>query len=212
MKGMFLVQRLKHPTRGIVHRVFGGGMLGLTPEQWDFVDPVFEIDYMGAAEYEVGVFPRAMFALGEEKGGLSSFCFAVERANIAPNPMRPLKGRSMPEKPTEPATIYVVCRTAQASAAERAIRALLGEKSQSTLMDTFIHRTLDPFNDWDRHVVGWFDVENGIFFFTDKPMWKAVSAWFDLEAKDVVVDERPVSRAQSGQRKEGVRAPRDHKA
>jgi len=42
------------------HRVFGGGMLGLNEKQWDLLDPIFEIDYMGAAEFEFGTIPKCL--------------------------------------------------------------------------------------------------------------------------------------------------------
>jgi len=42
------------------HHVFGGAMLGLKPEGWAAIDPLFTVAYMGAAEYEFGELPKTL--------------------------------------------------------------------------------------------------------------------------------------------------------
>lgn len=188
MQESFLVQRLRRPKKitgplSKAHRVFGGGMLGLSEAQWDFVDEVFEIDYMGKAEFEFGEFPRAMKKLIDEKERVA-FLFSIERCQIRPNPARkPVrkKDRKKSGHPSDPATIYVVCASSQREHVEQNIRKLAAGQL-NPCRDIFLDRALDPLTEYDNGVVGWFDLRNAFFFFSDKVMWQGVAAWFELEA------------------------------
>lgn len=199
MRATWLVQRLLKPrtprpdgkTHPLdkAHRVFGGGMLGLTKEMWDFVDPVFEIDYMGAAEYEFGTIPRVLKELIDAPE-LTAFSFVVERKDIAPNEWgrgylaRDKRGKKKapagPPMPTEPATLYVLCRTEHAVEAEARVRGLASDKLKVRDRPA-LERALDPLNDRDRRIAGWFELTNGFFFFTDEQMWREVCGWFGIE-------------------------------
>lgn len=226
MRITFLIQRLKRPRHATgplakAHRVFGGGMMALSEQQWDFVDQAFEIDYMGAAEYEFGSFGKAMQMLMEANERVA-FGIVIDRKDVALNGSRSFnKKLKKADAPSEPAVVYVLCQTGLRDEIEKRIRQLANDGIESLRWvrdDTFMHRTLDPLNEWDEKTVGWLEIDNGFFFFTDKEMWRAVCAWFDLETKDVEAEiegEVVARRAASPNRrarKKRVREPRNHQA
>jgi len=191
MKTTWLVQRLGPAVRRTgplarAHRVFGGGMMGITDEQWDALDELFEIDYMGAAEYEFGKFTRALGQLLQDNKSddpatkVVSFKFEVDRKDIRPNAMHRIKGKQMPPTPKKPVTVYAIGRKGQREGIEFIARSITKEPHSRLLLrdDSFIHRTLDPFNEWDTKIVGWFELNNGFFYFIDEAMWRAVADGF----------------------------------
>jgi hypothetical protein len=185
----WLVQRLGVPPKKTggpfdkAHRVFGGGMLGLAKETWDVVDEVFDIDYMGAAEYEFGIFPKTMDALVQcaKREELTAFSIEVKRKDIAKNSGRRwvADDKEPPPKPKGPATIYIVCRTADATEVEERVRGLVAGKVD-VRDGTRIECALDPVNEWDGKIRGWLELNNKFLFFTDETMWNGVRQWFAL--------------------------------
>lgn len=176
-----------------LHRFFGGGMLGLTEKAWDLFDPVFDIDYMGAAEYEFGTFPRAIKELidGFRASGVVAFQFAIERKDVLPNDWgrgslafnRKGKKKRPPaelSRPTEPAIVYMLCRSDHATEAEAVVRRIVGGTLKVRDV-TMINHALDPLDDRDRKWAGWFELDNGFFFFVDEGMWRSVCEWFGIE-------------------------------
>jgi hypothetical protein len=152
MSRTYLVQRLKVPlnttTLGTVkpHHVFGNSALGLTQEMWDVLDPFFEMDYMGSAEYEFGAVPKTLSDLVRDRSQLVSSSFLVESKDIKPCWDREatdrrirrsviedakLKGQAVPRKkrtylaPISPAMAYVICRKDQLEEVERRFRGLI---------------------------------------------------------------------------------------
>lgn len=203
MRESWLVQRLKKPPKktgsplDLAHRAFGGGALGLTKDAWDLVDQFFEIDYMGSAEYEFGTIPQVLHDLAmdadskDDSKRLVAFSFVIERKNVKENPRRKWsnpgrrgkKKAKVPPKPTEPVTIYVLARGGQREGAEASIRAIVSGERR-TRDGSHIEHTLDPISDFDTKVVGWLELTNGFFFFTDHEMWTGVCRLFGMEDVD----------------------------
>ena len=190
---MNLIQRLQTPFKrspanellAKAHRVFGGGMHGLTDQAWDFLEEAFILDYMGASEYEMGSFQRSMQRIIVEASSkaLKAFSFTVERHDVAPSPSRKFRPKKkkdgFPDPPTDDVTVYVICRKSQAVEVEVVIRNILKDQHQ-TRDDTMIHRTLDPTSQFDGKIVGWMSIDDDVFFFVDETMWTVVKGWLDL--------------------------------
>jgi len=142
-----LLQRLKDPPGstkpGTVkpHHVFGGAGLGLTQQMWDVLDPLFEVDYMGAAEYEFGVLPSALHTFSSQK--LAAFPVV-------------LKTR----------TVWVLCPEDLRLAVEGLLRHFEKHepltKGGAAFNDTLAGKT---------PIKGWFELNNGFFVFVDEDMW-----------------------------------------
>ena len=197
MHRSWLVQRLlvpRPPREGKphpldkAHRAFGGGMLGLTKEMWDFVDPVFEIDYMGAAEYEMGMFPRALLEMTRRE--LAASRFTVERKDVDPNdwgrklgPPKKKRKKGEPAQspvPTGSVAVYTLCEAQHSDEVEKRVRAIIGGKYD--LRDpSMMNHALDPLTPADHRYAGWFELDNGFFFFIDEGMWRSVCEWFGIE-------------------------------
>ena len=68
----YLIQRLQR-ARGTSPFAFGGGNTAETQQAVKKLDECFSFDYMGAAEYEFGAFPKALKILHGHKLTLASF-------------------------------------------------------------------------------------------------------------------------------------------
>lgn len=205
-KHTYLIQRLKDPKSekerdGVrTDQVFGfgGGGSGLSEEAWALLKPCFAFDYMGAAEFEFGAFPKALTKMINYK--LYAFQIDIPAKEIGDNFQRKhieylkKKGKEvplgLPEK--KPATIYGFCAKENVEYATDLIRHLakypddwnrgIYLKSPSN-----IGSTLDPMTSFDGETKGWFDLDHGIFFFIDKSMFDRTKSvfqhWF-VEEKD----------------------------
>jgi len=205
MKDSYLVQRLLRPRTGVdgstvtrSHHVFGGGMLGMTPEQWAMVDPIFEIDYMGAAEYEFGIFPRTISDLLQKRASLIGFPFELKKKHLPPEWRRrndienahykarlraKSQGLPAPRKPRVAARrdrdIYVLC--------SEDIRAEVQSHVEAMVSGKFRHKEGPRFDvldseDPNERVEGWLDLNNKFFFFSLRPMWENACGLFGLVA------------------------------
>lgn len=197
----WLVQRLlpapKSEKAALVTQVFGGGMLGLRPEGWKAVQQVFDIDYMGSAEYEFGTIPKCLKELAEDAENLVATSIVVPVKNIEPNYNRQLAARTKAGKPKKrqpvhPAitdhVVYVLCRKDHLEGAEERIQRLAGNKIR-TKGGTQFPRALDPIGEEYIKTNGWLELDNGFLFFLDKDMWRATTVLFT--GKDPVDPPQP---------------------
>lgn len=205
MKSTYLVQRLLPPTKvegplGKAHRVFGGGMLGLTKKAWDVLDEVCVVDYMGSAEYEFGTLPRSLHELAQDHEKLVAFEFVVKGRDIKAGWWRERAAtverrkelaaakkagkkakRAKKPHPPEDATFYALCREEHREEVEKRVRLIAADKLR-TRDGTLIEYVLDPEPGRDRIGIacGWYELDNGFFFFTDKVMWEGFQKLFGV--------------------------------
>lgn len=184
MKDTKLVQRLCEPVRSKdnkvskVHRVFGGAMVGLKEEAWDLLDPIFRIDYMGAAEFEFGAIPKTLGSLAEDS--------LVRGEMIVPaNAIKSRMWRKNQVKPYD-RTVYYLCRAEHAEAIEQRIRDLASEKFRLKEI-SYVPEALNPADDREKKYIGWLELDNGFFFFVDKSAWVETCKLFGVEVEDVEV-------------------------
>lgn len=192
LRDSYLCQRLKQPpiqnlgVLSVAHRVFGGGMLGLTDKAWDLLDQHCTIDYMGAAEYEFGELPKLLGAVAAEadKGNLVSFAFLVGPHERKLNWERQYRARKRVFPPARVATVFGICHKTVVGLVEERIRLLLQESK-----DTYVKgggrfsSALDPVSEWDVKdpVMGWIEMSNGFLFFCDETMWRGFCGLFGVE-------------------------------
>lgn len=212
MKDTYLVQRLTKPpmTKFLAkaEQVFGGGMLQLSPTAWKLLQTIFGIDYMGAAEYEFGSLPASLQQFVQKPEELETHVLVLKPNEIKPNYMREVAARdarrkelveakqqgkrakkASPFAPPNEATIYILCRKQHLEEVIKRIRLLAKDEIRVKCGANFTH-ALDPASDYDRRVCGWYELDNGFFFFLDKVMWeKAVRLFKDGEYDDEVFEE-----------------------
>jgi hypothetical protein len=192
MNNTYLVQRLtlkpKTLWEGTASRVFGGGMLGFSDEGWKIIQNIFNFDYMGAAEYEFGTIPRVFCELAADQDKLIAFELTFKREDVALNWRKESKHRDARREELReykargefvPKTVYVICRESQRLGVEAAIRELAKGETRTKGNNGFAG-ALDPVDDFDRKTIGWMELDNGFFFFTDKEAFDGTRELFGM--------------------------------
>lgn len=182
MERSWLVQRLKRPrTGGLLGGdnpfAFGGGLRngGLSDEAMGLLRGIFGFDYMGAAEFEFGAVPEALSRLAKNADRLTAFSFTFPLAKVA---------RDFRDKGPDPkgdATVYVLCDADMAAEVKKRVKGWAAKPYGELKEPTHLSSTLRPATEWDGEVVGWLELDNGFFFFTDEAMWKATADLFGVE-------------------------------
>lgn len=198
-----LVQSLTRPPKSDFHaklsQAFGGGMMAMSKDQWACLQQVFDIHYMGAAEYEFGAFPQAIYRLIEDRKGYDAWSFVIPKEKIKPNYWRSnivdrLRQAQIAQAKREGKKPPRLNREKLAQAAKVTVLGdktvwVFGPKDRHPEVEEMIlevarsemwikngssmERALDPDpgTDYDSRFCGWFDLNNRIFWFTDEKMW-----------------------------------------
>ena len=186
MKRSYLVQRLRKPRGWELTKdnpfSFGGGLQngGLSGDAMSLLRPIMAFDYMGAAEFEFGAVPEALSGIAKDAKRLRAFDFDIALADVAQNWQD--KSRKAPEGS---ATVYVLARKEHTAEAEVRIRGWAAKDYVGLKEPTNLPNTLRPFTEWDGETVGWLELSNGFFFFTDREMWEQTAALFGVKVEAV---------------------------
>lgn len=209
----WLIQRLLVPreNRGTgplanAHRVFGGGMLGLTTDMWELLDPIFELDYMGAAEFEFGKIPKVIGELVHDKT-LTVGDFVIKASEYKPSwsreaALREVRRRELDDawkagtKPKRASRskkkqveglpvmqdrrVYYLCRRDHVRYVHDTVLDLAVGKLQLK-EGARLSNALDPIDDRDHRYGGWLELDNGFFFFTNEKMWLETARLFGVQ-------------------------------
>ena len=183
LRRSWLVQRLRKPRNfgplGGNPFAFRGGLKngGLSDEAMEIIGCVFGFDYMGAAEFEFGAVPKALHEIAKaaDKGKLAAFPFDIALSAVEPN----WRDRKSPA-PDGSATVYVLCPRDWGAEVERRVREWAA-KDHTMKEPTHLPNTLRPYSEWDGDTVGWLELDNGFFFFTDADMWARTCSIFGVE-------------------------------
>lgn len=184
----YLVQRLLPPSEtkfgGVrVDQVFsfGGGGSGLSKDAWEILKPLFEFDYMGAAEFEFGAFPKSLSKFLEHKR--VAFAIDIKAKDIGDSYERRYprqKTASLPEKKN--GKVFILCREDQKDFVEDVVRIFAKGNHYdviSTKEAVMLDSALDPVGeDSSRRACGWYELQNGFFFFTDESMFERTKKVF----------------------------------
>ena len=183
----YLVQRLKVPTPTPAGQVrvdqvfsFGGGGSGLSKEAWEILKPLFEFDYMGAAEFEFGAFPKSLSKM--LKTPLVTYELQLGPEDHKGHPARKWGKKGPVFGPKAGGTVYVICQTGHEQFTRDAVTGYAQEVLR-TKEYVGLAEALDPAPGverpaWNKPTVGWYELQNGFFFFTDKSMFERSAAVF----------------------------------
>lgn len=185
LRRSWLVQRLEKPRSGGIFGkdnpfAFGGGLRngGLSDEAMDVLRDVFSFDYMGAAEFEFGAVPKALQRIAQNASSLAAASFEVPLSQVAKGWSR----KAEKAAPTGQATVYILAPADEVDEVERRVRQWAAEGYRAELKEsTRIDETLRPTEEWHGDKVGWLELDNGFFFFTDREMWQRTAAIFGVE-------------------------------
>lgn len=183
-KRTYLIQRLEKPHGASVHgamlnsMAFGGGGSGLTREAMNLLSGIFSFDYMGAAEFEFGALPKSLAPFAGDAAKLVAFQMTLGPGDYGQGFDRRWKKA---KGPRETRTVYVLCRADDREYVEGVIRSDAKEplrlKEPTRLVDA-----LDRVPGDNVRTCGWYELDNGFFFFTDRQMWERTCALFGVDA------------------------------
>jgi hypothetical protein len=160
---------------------FGGGGSGLKPEAWKILAPLWRFDYMGAAEFEFGAFPRSFgpFMQSDPK----TYSFTIKATDYGDGYARAYRKKNAPKLPDKiDRDIFLICTPELRDYAEAVIRDLASKNPKTRLKEaTRLLEALDPVETtYPSDVVGWYELDNGFLFFTDREMFDRVVTALDL--------------------------------
>ena len=187
MKNTYLVQRLKKPfksenklTKLSNVFAFGGGLVngGIPEEGMKTIKDIFRFDYMGSAEFEFGAVPEALSKIAENFEKLIAFTLHApyEHKNWY------LETNAKGIKP-----IYVICEKEHRDEIVIRIKGFAKKdyndtKERICLNESLAKEKIDDIAD----IVGWLELDNGFFFFSDKEMFNKTCKLFDVNEEGVL--------------------------
>lgn len=161
---VWVVQRLRKPTRHVNPFSFGGGGSGINPDVMSYMTSnLFSFDYMGSAEYEYGTPREAFHELVEERESYEKFEFDLPLSGVEVDSwMKKTEGYSSARKGS--VKVYLICKPSQLKEVTEFIagdakgKAFLKEPTQFSA----------AIRTEDSDVIGWMDFRNVFLYFTDE--------------------------------------------
>lgn len=185
MERSYLIQRLNKPIRSpegetlVSPFAFGGGYKngGLSDNAISLVKDIFSFDYMGAAEFEFGAVPKALnvIAVAAEAKKLVADSFVIPA-----NEIELIFGKGS----FDDTEVYILCQGSDLEEVKERVRACFGKDHPRTKEVTDAARSVDKNNTYRKRPVGWLELNNGFFFFTDKEMWEQTCKLFGVEIEN----------------------------
>lgn len=190
----YLLQTFQPPTQepnvnGIpVHRVFGGGSMGLNDKQWEVIEFIGVPAYMGAAEYEGGALNIAFhnMALMRQEGQLSTFVFTLSPMERKLHFQRQTHMRRGTDRkllpPAKTVPVFIIAPKGAEAKVESMIRTLMSDNfGGGCKRDPHVIEGFDKLgDDIDARYCGWLDIKHDFLFFADEEMYKRACHLFDL--------------------------------
>lgn len=170
----YLIQRLQRPytSDNLLEKLgeslaFGGGLKngGLSDGAFGLLRKVFSFDYMGSAEFEFGALPKALKAIAADVDKLTVNTIEVETKN------------------GNVGMVFVIAREEQMDEVCDYISSKGYDEYDREFMtkeSVRLQANIDGDKYSDR-TVGWFELDNGYFFFTDKTMFQDVCQIFGIK-------------------------------
>lgn len=180
-KSPTLIQRLQAP-RGAANPFTGEVQMG--PEAIELLRNVMSFDYMGAHEFENGNTRKAMAAMYDGRADLVIREIEVDVAKPEDTLCRKFNAEA-PAKKTQ--TVYIICPSAHAEKVEAFVHQLgqMPRKEEIAALKRTADFRENIFSDSEFHpsqspVIGWFDIKNRFFFFTDRQMFEGTAKIFNI--------------------------------
>lgn len=173
MKESYLIQRLKKPFK-IEDKLknlqnmfsFGGGLTngGLSKEEVSLIRNIFSFDYMGSSEFEWGAVPEAMKKIAQE--GLKKNLITAARI--------------LEYKDKKSKFIYIICKKEELSDVINRIKKFAINSYNKTKKMVMLNESLSDESKYNKDIVGWLELDNGYFFFSDENMFNKTCQLFGI--------------------------------
>lgn len=178
----WLVQQLGKPSEGNFLSdcfAFGGGLRngGLSDDAFKLLRKIFSFEYMGAAEFEFGALPEALQCIAKAK--LEAFTVQWPLNKVQKHWRDNSKKKLSPKTLAE---VYVIAPEGDREEIANRIMNWASDKPNALKCPTRLSSALRPVEGEKYHgPVGWLELDNGFFFFTDREMFKATANLFGVE-------------------------------
>lgn len=175
-KKSWLVQRLLPPRTApgkfaelSAGFAFGGGKKngGLDDNTFALLKTVFSFDYMGAAEFEHGAVPEALANVIARP--FTAFAFVLTPQDVVEPDAFDFPKTGVPTQLAK-SVVYVICAPGDEADVEDRIRDFAKWRFPQLKESPQLGQVL-----WGvehANPVGWMELDNGYFFFTDQTMWE----------------------------------------
>lgn len=201
----------KTERHALITQAFGGGMLGLSPDAWKLCQKIFDFDYMGNAEYEFGAVPTALKNIVTERADYRAWSFTIKSIEITagwwrqramdtyrraeikaakerkekPPRMSPKHKKELAEKAGAPIPDYIVYVISHKEQNPAIVEALIRKVGDGKMVTKGAPRFIldkEP-GGYDDEIIGWFDLNNEILWFSDKSVFDNFTETFEIGAK-----------------------------
>lgn len=189
-----LVQRLQAP-RGAANPFTGEVQMG--QQAIELLRNVMSFDYMGAYEFENGDTRKALAAMYDGRADLVVREIEVDVAKPEDTLYKKFNAEAPPKKTQ---TVYIISPSAHAGKVEAFLHQLgqMPHAEEFKILKRESQFRENVFADSDRSppkspVIGWLDIKNRFFFFTDRQMFEGTAKIFDVALPGKEAAPRPQS-------------------
>ncbi|MBT4376649.1 hypothetical protein HOD29_04710 [archaeon] len=160
MKNTYLIQRLSKPTGFVNPFSFGGGLVngGLSDEAMDLVKDIWDFDYMGSAQFEMGKVPTSLHNIAN---------YSVDNKAYA-------------NKIGLDKDVFYICHQDMAESVEKMIRKLAIDERSFGLQDPSFFKQSLKGEKYSDKLGGWLELNNHFMFFVDKEMYARTCGMFGV--------------------------------
>lgn len=186
MKKSYLIQRLKKPFK-IEDKLknlqnifsFGGGLTsgGLSKEAMGLIKNIFRFDYMGSSEFEWGAVPEAIQKIAKSAKNKTLIAFTdkiqykYEDFNSDIN--------------SGVESIYIICNKEHKEEVIKRIEKYAKKSYHYTKELINLNASLSGIEGYFKDIVGWLELDNGYFFFSDENMFNKTCQLFGIN-KEII--------------------------
>jgi hypothetical protein len=145
---------------------FGGGAKngGISDDAMKILQKIFRFDYMGASQFEHGAVPEAMVMVSKNRKKYTAVHFTATTAEGIQR------------------IVYLICHK---DIKEEVIKWIqikanseFGDRRYHTFETVGLNKSM---NNFDNPTVGWLELDNGFFFFTDEDMFTMTKEAFSIK-------------------------------
>jgi len=180
MEKSYLIQRLEQPTGCINPFSFGGGGGRMDKKAMVMLAEVWSWVYMGSAEFEYGAVPEAFTKMEGVDVVADSFVvpYKYEFMGWKDAPRQTFEGEKQ---------VFYLCIEEQEDEVKERLKAWAKKEpghGATRERICFNEGLADVPEDISRGTVGWFELDNGFFFFSDEKMWRALCKLLEVKIND----------------------------
>ena len=157
---------IKHPLQALA--AYGLSATGLSKGAMEIIRSICVFDYMGSAEFEFGAIPKALIKIAN----------APDLVTLEGVLEYRFKSYSMPKEIYGRRAVHIICANDDREEVLKRIKAMAIGEEHCQERTQFSGSCADY--EYDKDVVGWFDLDNAFMWFVDESMYKGFAKLFGI--------------------------------